>query len=275
MSWARVAAGEAKPKPTLAAAVPPAPPATLPVPQTLSSGGISSANAEPTVAAVAAAAAPAAAAAAAAEGGEGGEEAARTRQSNGDGGGGTISSAPPPPGVEVPVGVGGGLGSAAPASVGTTAGTPAAPTAGAGAGTDGEAAPSTPTDGEGAAAATEHLGESAAGTPAGDGDDEEGESRAAVVDPAAEAAAQAAQAAAKAEAEAKAAEDAAALAERVWKSLLQMLGREDGLAMPAAPGLGLGLPAGGLVHRGLVNTGNSCFRNAVLQALLACEPFVE
>ncbi|CAM9784883.1 unnamed protein product, partial [Laminaria digitata] len=33
-------------------------------------------------------------------------------------------------------------------------------------------------------------------------------------------------------------------------------------------------PAPELIHRGLVNTGNSCFRSVVLQALLACEPFV-
>lgn len=133
--------------------------------------------------------------------------------------------------------------------------------------------PSAPREGEGAAAAAAaNSGEAGADPPAGDG---EQDSEAAAVDPVAEAAALAAQAAAKAEADAKAAEDAAAQAERTWKSLLQMLGREDGLAMPAAPGLGVGLPAGGLVHRGLVNTGNSCFRNAVLQALLACEPFVE
>lgn len=82
------------------------------------------------------------------------------------------------------------------------------------------------------------------------------------------AAVEAAQAAAKAEAAASAAAEAAALAEQTWTSLLGMLGREDGLVAGTEPAMG------DLVHRGLVNTGNSCFRSAVLQALLGCEPFV-
>lgn len=78
---------------------------------------------------------------------------------------------------------------------------------------------------------------------------------------------------AKVEAEAKAAENAKVLAEQRWRSLLGRLGREE---IPAGTGPGAGAGAGvgnELVHRGLVNTGNSCFRSAVLQALLACEPF--
>eukprot|EP00904_Undaria_pinnatifida_P011135 jgi/Undpi1/7151/HiC_scaffold_22.g09625.m1 len=103
------------------------------------------------------------------------------------------------------------------------------------------------------------------------------------------AAVEAARAAAKAESEAKAAKEAAVESERAWKALLGTLGREDGLVVgaavgggvggvgagaPAAPTLQPGQPAPELIHRGLVNTGNSCFRSVVLQALLACEPFV-
>ena len=67
--------------------------------------------------------------------------------------------------------------------------------------------------------------------------------------------------------------------QRTWLALLGMLGSEDGAApvgKDAAALLGgeLGPSLGDLLHRGLVNTGNSCFRSAVLQALLACEPFV-
>lgn len=60
--------------------------------------------------------------------------------------------------------------------------------------------------------------------------------------------------------------------EHAWRSALSMLGREDG----DAAGTVVGAPVVGvdLVHRGLVNTGNSCFRSVVLQALMACEPFV-
>eukprot|EP00752_Nemacystus_decipiens_P003297 g3051.t1 len=277
MSWARVAAGQAKPKPKPmpSAAAPPAPPAAVPAAQSLSSAGSSTnanAGAEPSVAAVAAV-----------SGGEVGEEAARIRQENddgvGDGGGADTTSTAQPAAGEVASRVSGGLGSVLPASAGTPTGKPRV----AAAGPDGEAVPSTLGEGDSAAAAAaaaaQATAEAAATASSGDavtpaGNDQE-EGNAAVVDPAAEAAALAAQAAASAEAEVKAAEDAAALAERVWKSLLHMLGREDGLAMPPAPGLGLGLPPGGLTHRGLMNTGNSCFRNAVLQALLACEPFVE
>lgn len=111
----------------------------------------------------------------------------------------------------------------------------------------------------------------------GDADSEETAAEV-VVDPAE---VKAAQAAAKAEAEAKAEEDAARLAEEAWKSVLGMLGRDDGFvvgAEAAAEAVGVlgaaGTTVGDLVHRGLVNTGNSCFRSAVLQALLACEPFV-
>eukprot|EP00903_Cladosiphon_okamuranus_P022691 g20884.t1 len=264
MSWARVAAAEAKSKPeptpmsppAPAAAAAPAPPATVLAAPTSSSGG--SAISGHSVAA----------AAAAVVGGEGGEEAVRIREDNGDGCAismATVTATTPH--------IAGGM-----PSVVESAAAPATITPARAAGADGNVMPSAPRAGEGAAAVS--PGEAGTDTPASAGEDHEGgkegeESKAAVVDPAAEAAAWAACAAAEAEAEAKAAEDVAALPERVWKSLLQMLGREDGLAMPAAPGLGLGLPAGGLVHRGLVNTGNSCFRNAVLQALLACEPFVE
>lgn len=86
---------------------------------------------------------------------------------------------------------------------------------------------------------------------------------------------EAARAKAKAEAESKEAEDAELAAEQRWRSLLGMLGREEVVAADAAGGAGAEAGAGGdLVHRGLVNTGNNCFRSVVLQALLACEPFV-
>lgn len=79
---------------------------------------------------------------------------------------------------------------------------------------------------------------------------------------------EAAKAAAAAEAEAKTKADAAISEEKTWQSLLRMLGAEDGGARGS---VSVGLD---LVHRGLVNTGNSCFRSVVLQALLACDPFV-
>lgn len=81
---------------------------------------------------------------------------------------------------------------------------------------------------------------------------------------------------AKAEAEAVAAQkatEAAAAAEKKWQSLVVLLGREDWASSVAAGG-GLNTAGVELVHRGLVNTGNSCFRSVVLQALLACEPFM-
>ncbi|CAM9435552.1 unnamed protein product, partial [Sphacelaria rigidula] len=77
---------------------------------------------------------------------------------------------------------------------------------------------------------------------------------------------------AAAAAEALAAAEAEALAEKKWQSLLVLLGREDAALSAAAAGLG-GQAGLELVHRGLVNTGNSCFRSVVLQALLACDPF--
>lgn len=94
-----------------------------------------------------------------------------------------------------------------------------------------------------------------------------------VVDTAAE---DAARALAEEEAKAKAAEEAELLAGKRWEALMGMLGREDGLVVgrEASVLMGAGSTVGDLVHRGLVNTGNSCFRSAVLQALLACEPFV-
>ena len=66
---------------------------------------------------------------------------------------------------------------------------------------------------------------------------------------------------------------------RTMQALVVMLGREDGAAPKSAGAVALlggkgGLAPGDLVHRGMVNTGNYCFRNLVLQALLACEPFV-
>lgn len=68
--------------------------------------------------------------------------------------------------------------------------------------------------------------------------------------------------------------------QRTWLALLGMLGSEDGAApvgkdAAALVGGELGPSLGDLLHRGLVNTGNSCFRSAVLQALLACEPFMK
>lgn len=68
--------------------------------------------------------------------------------------------------------------------------------------------------------------------------------------------------------------------QRAWLALLGMLGSEDGAApvgkdATVLHGGDLGPSLGDLLHRGLVNTGNSCFRSAVLQALLACEPFVK
>lgn len=129
-------------------------------------------------------------------------------------------------------------------------------------------------------------GEGKAGTVGGVGE---------VLDVVDSAAVEAARAAAKAEAEAKAAEEAAVESKRAWKALLGTLGRENGLiegstaasalvggggvggvgaVVPAAQLLQPAKPAPKLIHRGLVNTGNSCFRSVVLQALLACEPFV-
>ena len=66
---------------------------------------------------------------------------------------------------------------------------------------------------------------------------------------------------------------------RTMQALVVMLGSEDGAAPKSADAVALrggeeGLAPGDLVHRGMVNTGNNCFRNSVLQALLACEPFV-
>ena len=66
---------------------------------------------------------------------------------------------------------------------------------------------------------------------------------------------------------------------RTMQALVVMLGREDGAAPKSAGAVALlgkegGLAPGDLVHRGIVNTEKNCFRNSVLQALLACEPFV-
>ena len=63
------------------------------------------------------------------------------------------------------------------------------------------------------------------------------------------------------------------------KALVMMLGSEYGAAPKSADAMALlggkeGLAPGDIVHRGMVNTRNSCFRNSVLQALLACKPFV-
>ena len=65
---------------------------------------------------------------------------------------------------------------------------------------------------------------------------------------------------------------------RTMQALVVMLGSKDGAAPKSADAVALlggkeGLAPGDLVHRGMVNTGNNCFRNSVLQALLACEPF--
>ncbi|CAN0448354.1 unnamed protein product [Ascophyllum nodosum] len=66
---------------------------------------------------------------------------------------------------------------------------------------------------------------------------------------------------------------------RTMEALVMMLGSEDGTAPKSADAVALlggkeGLAPGDFVHRGMVNIRNSCFRNSVLQALLACEPFV-
>ncbi|CAN0464158.1 unnamed protein product, partial [Ascophyllum nodosum] len=63
------------------------------------------------------------------------------------------------------------------------------------------------------------------------------------------------------------------------QALVVMLGSEDGAAPKSADAVTLlgrkeGLAPGDLVHRGIVNTEKNCYRNSVLQALLACEPFV-
>ena len=66
---------------------------------------------------------------------------------------------------------------------------------------------------------------------------------------------------------------------RMMQALVVMVGSEDGASPKSADAVALlggkeGLAPGDLVHRGMVNTGNGCYRNSVLQALLACEPFV-
>ena len=66
---------------------------------------------------------------------------------------------------------------------------------------------------------------------------------------------------------------------RTMQALVVMLGSKDGAAPKSADAVALlggkeGLAPGDLVHRGIVNTEKNCYRNSVLQALLACEPFV-
>lgn len=74
-------------------------------------------------------------------------------------------------------------------------------------------------------------------------------------------------------------EDAAAKSQEMLRSLVKLLGCDDGAVGSSGTGVegaGGGIPGLGvdLVHRGMVNTGNTCFRSVVLQALLACEPFM-
>ncbi|CAM9766465.1 unnamed protein product [Ectocarpus sp. 12 AP-2014] len=262
MSWARIAAGGPRPNPKPALVPAAAPPATTGLAQQPSTA-VPVAQPPPPAEAVVSGAIPVAAA----RGDEDGRESNRIQQ-----GGRAATTRIQEQAVEVAGGDSGGVGGVVVAGASSPVGEPiggaAAPAEGtAAAAARGAEGQGSPEEGGGPVAVPEETttetGDSSGATEA-------------VVDTVDTAAAEAAEALAKAEAEAKAAQDTADLAERVWESLLQLLGGENGfIAAEEAVGLGAGVPAGGLVHRGLINTGNSCFRNAVLQALLACEPFVQ